>query len=96
MATTLIQNDIGKEVRVETGIDLTAFGTLQMKVRKPSATLVTWTAAKDATDDSVMTYTTVSGDLNEVGRYYLHAYATDGSTVHTGDRAHFDVLELYT
>ena len=56
--------------------------TLQMKFRKPGGTVITRTAAFLTGSNTTITYTTASGDLDEVGVWCLMGVA-DGFSSET-------------
>jgi len=66
------QGDIGTEIVIDLGESLSGGTVYKMKVRKPSGTEAEWTAS--VTESTKITYTTVSGDLDEYGRYLIQPY----------------------
>ena len=60
-------------------ISIAGASTLQIKFRKPSGTVITRTATAVSGSDTSITYTTVAGDLDEVGIFCVQAIA-DGFT----------------
>ena len=56
-------------------ISVAGSSTLQIKFRKPSGTVVTKTAAFVTGSTTSITYTTVDGDLSEVGPWCLEGIA---------------------
>lgn len=70
---------VGDTIRisVETGIDLSGYGTLQIKFRRPNESIGIWSATIDPTDDSKMYYDTDETDLNMEGQWFLQANAKD-------------------
>lgn len=56
-------------------ISVAGSSTLQIKFRKPSGTVVTKTAAFVTDSTTSITYTTVAGDLDEVGTFCLMGVA---------------------
>lgn len=76
------QNDIGTIFRVTIYngtpiLDVSGATTKQILFQKPDGTAVTQTAAffTDGTD-GIIQYTTISGDLDQVGRWKLQAKVT--------------------
>lgn len=70
----------------ETEIDLTTATAATMRVKKPSGTTATWTAAlSGATVTSVVaTHVYAAGDLDEKGRYAIAVHLTvPGGTIRT-------------
>ena len=87
MACEIHLNDIGTEFRItiidcaSAAIDISSATSLNMIFKKPSGTTVTQTAtAYDATN-GILTYTTVDGDLTEIGTWKIQAQvvATNGT-----------------
>ena len=94
--TYLYQGDVGVDVTVSTGKDLTSASTNTLKVKKPSGTEVTWSASKVAGTGGNLTYTTITGDLDEVGTYYLQAYIVMGDgDIFYGDVVRFVVYDQF-
>ena len=71
--------DINTEFRLDvdpdgvTGIDLSTADDLIIKVLKPSGTEVEWVATQYGTTTKI-SYFTLDGDLDEVGKYKLQAF----------------------
>lgn len=66
----IYKNDVGTVIRVHTNIDEDP----DIKIKKPSGTIVTWTITShiNTADDNYVDYVIQTGDLNEVGRYIGH------------------------
>jgi len=95
--TNIYKHSTGIIFEVSTEIDLTTATSLALLIKKPSSKTNTWPATiyGDASL-GVLTYTTVPGDLNEDGFYYLQAYAEFPSNrVLFGNSVRFKVLESY-
>ena len=56
-------------------VSIAGSSTLQIKWRKPSGTVVTKTASAVSGSDTSITYTTVAGDLNEIGIFCIQGIA---------------------
>jgi len=69
----------GVRLKLYTGIDLTGATTLQMIVKKPDDTEVTWTATIDGTDSKYMVYEIQPGDLDQSGEYLVRSYIQKGT-----------------
>lgn len=93
--TKIYQNDVGIIVTVATGITLTGATTTQVKVKKPSGALATWTATIDGTNAQQLNYTTIAGDLNEAGRYFFQAYVVLGTQTLLGETAEVDIFGAF-
>lgn len=86
--------DIGTQIVVNCGVDISSATNTKLKVKKPDETIVEWVATISGTNN--LTYTTISGDLDQSGEYKLQALLTqDGWTGH-GDVATFDIYDLFT
>ena len=81
-------------VRDENGdaIDLSASDVLNIKVRKPSGDLETFTAGFGGSGNGDASYTTVDGDIDEPGNYQLQCYAEIGTKKWHSTRA---VIPVY-
>jgi len=84
------QNDIGTKIEldVDTSLDAATFATV--KYSKPSGETGEWTAVID-TDDDVVYYVTESGDLDEVGGWWLQAYVVFPDWSGHGEKRRFFV-----
>lgn len=97
-ANEIHESDIGTLFKATikddtTIVDVSSASTLQLIFKKPkSGTLVTQTASlfTDGTD-GIITYTSVSGDLNECGRWKLQGRVVIGTGDWKSDKANFVV-----
>jgi hypothetical protein len=92
----LFLDDVGAQIVVATGnttIPLTA--VLSLIVEKPGLSVVTWSLTDPMIDRTtgIITYTTESGDLDEVGEYrvQVHGVFTDADLYSDIDT--FNVME---
>lgn len=99
MSDEIYVNSIGVEIRLDVGVSLTGATKMEIHVKKPSGTIVSWTAVQYGTTTKI-TYTTVTGDLNETGTYTFQAYVEWGSlskhhglAVEKEVRAEWEVVE---
>jgi hypothetical protein len=84
---TIYQGDTAVIFRLDTGIDDAQLATateISILVQKPSGTNVTWTATQYGATSEI-TYTSLTGDLDEAGDYILQSYIEWGTNVHHGD-----------
>ena len=74
-------------------LDISSASTKQLKFKKPSGELLTkaGTFFTDGTD-GILTYTSVSGDIDECGRWELQAFLVLGSSSYHSDVAKFRVF----
>ncbi len=91
----IYQGDIGVEFQVDVGEDCSAASRTQIKIKKPGGTTITRDASLDPSDPTILVYTSVSGDLDEVGMYYVQAYC-EWSVVssHHGELTQFRVYPV--
>lgn len=85
MAAEIHLNDIGTMFKItildqdETAKDISSYTTKQFIFRKPSGTLLTKTASFFTNgSDGILYYTSVSGDLDEIGVWKLQVSINDG------------------
>jgi hypothetical protein len=93
MAVEIHVNDVGTEFSVtvydgQLVLDLAGPSNLQLKFKKPDGS----TLLKSATiSDDKLSYTTVSGDIDQVGVWSLQAVITYTSNVYRSDVQQFKV-----
>ena len=91
----LFVGEIGKQIRVNTGVSLDGMTEGLMYIEKPDGTTaVSWTgAALGAVANGILNYTTLSGDLNVQGIYRLYVKLTfAGGKVYYGEKTSFMVF----
>jgi hypothetical protein len=86
--------NIGTEILVNCGSEITGATNLKLKVKKPDGTEVEWTAAIDGTDH--LKYTTLAADFSVAGTYFLQASLTLGGWSGLGKTAQFEIHDPYT
>jgi hypothetical protein len=69
---TSVVGDIGTIIKVDTGEALAAASTTQIKITKPSGTILTKTGI--VTETTKLYYVTIAGDLDEAGIYVIQPY----------------------
>ena len=98
----IYQGDVGTVVEAavcdENGdaVDLSGATTTDIKVKKPDGTTTTWTGAVNGSISNQIDYTTVSGDLDQAGRYKVQAYVVTPLWSGLGETAKFTVYEAYS
>ncbi len=92
----IYQNQVNVIIRLDTGLpNLNVATSIKMMVLKPSGTTETWTATQYL-DTTQITYTTVTGDLDEVGDYVFQASITFGADPATlGDPVTITVYQQF-
>jgi hypothetical protein len=81
------QGDVGTQIILDCGSDISSATVRKIKARKPSGALVEWTAA--ASGSNSITYTTATNDIDEAGNWQLQAYIEV-----TGGKFHGETLAL--
>lgn len=83
-------NDIGTLIKVDVGSDVTGATVHKIKFIKPDGTTGEWDATVAT---QYLQYTTVDGDLNQIGEWVVQALVTTASGTWHGEIARFEVLE---
>lgn len=98
MANRCYVGDVGTVITLETGSNLTTLGAtaVTIKVQKPSTATQDWVASIVSATPSQITYTTVSGDLDEAGMYSLQAYIVSPTGTWRGDATPLEILAAFT
>lgn len=86
------KNSIGVSVIVDTSLD-TAGATLELIVKKPDDTTVTWTGI--AEELTKIKYVIQLGDWDQAGTYLLQAKITFADKILLGETVQFEVLEQF-
>jgi hypothetical protein len=86
--------DIGTDIIVDCGTEITGATNTKLKVQKPDGTTAEWVASIDGTDN--LKYTIIAGDFNVAGTYFLQASLSLGGWTGLGDTAKFIVHEPYS
>jgi methanogenic corrinoid protein MtbC1 len=68
--------DVGTVIRVDMGADIAAATAAVLNVLKPDGTEDEWTGDVDTEDTQDIIYTTVEGDLDQVGEYLIQPALT--------------------
>jgi hypothetical protein len=87
-------NDIGTEIILDSGEDISGQTTLEIKYKKPEGDTGTWTASVYNTNYAK--YTTVDGDLDEIGTWTVQIYVVLPSWTGHGEAAQFKVYAVGT
>lgn len=88
------KDDVGVELRIYTGADLSTVSSMVLKVKKPSQTIDSWVPTIALDNSKYAVYITDENDLNEVGVYLisLEIITADGAEI-TGETS--DELEVF-
>lgn len=85
--------DIGTVIIVNCGSSIEGATTKNLKVKKPDGVFVTWSA--EIYQSNYLKYTTVDGDFNIEGVYYLQASIVVSGWTGLGETANFRVYDPY-
>ena len=85
--------EIGTEILVDTGVDISSATDTKIQCKKPDGTIVEWSAT--ITDTTKLTYTTLADDFNQSGKYIIQASLVISGWTGRGETAIFDVDELF-
>lgn len=85
--------DVGTVITLDVGEDVSTATTMDIVYKKPDGTTGTWNATLSGT--TKIQYTTVSGDIDESGKWYVHAYIVLPSWSGIGETASFEVYEEF-
>ena len=98
--TIMVEDNVGDVVRVtiydpatDAALDISTATTMELRLRKPDGTTATWSASFvfDGTDGRIY-YTTVAGDLDQTGLWYMEArIVADGGDWRTKTQTQFRV-----
>jgi hypothetical protein len=76
-------SDVGVQIKLYTGVDISAATTANVRYKKPDASTGSWTGASAST--YYVTYTTTAGVLDQNGDWEFQAYVvTPAFTKHGG------------
>ena len=64
--------DVGTQIRLVTTDDLSTATLKEIHIKKPDGTILEKTATLEGT--GTLTYTTISGDLDDEGEYLIYGY----------------------
>lgn len=84
--------DTGTLIELNTGVSLVGATVLEIKARKPSGTMVTWTATASTTN---LQFTTLADTLDQSGIWLLQASVTLPSGKWSGETVELKVHPPY-
>jgi len=88
-------DDVGTVLRIDTKVDLTAFTTHNLAVKKPDGTVVEWVGNISLVGNTIIDYSTQIGDLNQAGTYIAQAKGISPTWTGRGDMFNFTVYDPY-
>jgi hypothetical protein len=92
MADKVYVGDVGTVVDVDCGESLVAATGQVLKVRKPNGTEVSWTASISTNS---LRHTTIAGDFDLVGTYFIQPYLTITGWTGHGKTVSFEVYSRF-
>jgi hypothetical protein len=77
--------DIGVQLKLNAGIDISNYTTLQIRYRKPTGVVGSWTATVSGTNYAI--YDTLAGDLDVSGVWIVQIYIITSAYTAYGKKA---------
>ena len=93
MADKIYVGTVGVQVRITMDEDVSNATITKFVVRKPESGEVEWAAVLEGS--TILTYTTVSGDLDEAGIYFLHPNLEIGDWTGYGTPINFKIYDKW-
>ena len=93
MTNKIYVDDIGVDIIVDCGEDISTADPIALLYRKPDGTTGTWTPEIYA--DNYLKYTVEDGDLAQAGKYRVQASLTLGDWTGKGESDTFAVYEAF-
>ena len=90
MGADIYKGDIGIKIILDVGLDISAATITQIYYRKPGGDGGSWTAVIESGNTSI-SYTSLSGDFDEVGVWKLQAHVVTPSWTQNGEIANVNV-----
>jgi len=87
--------EVGTELIVNCGKDLTGAASIKMSVRKPNGCVVEWVAEQVFQNKQAMRYILQDGDFDVAGEYKLQAVVDLGGWIGRGRTSTFLVYEKF-
>jgi hypothetical protein len=90
-------NEVGSIIIVNTGVDLTTATATQIRVKKPDGTVAVYDADVYTISGSpnYLKYTTLTGDLDQAGKYLVQPYVVFPTWQGYGETSYFIVNNLF-
>lgn len=85
--------DVGTEIEVDCGVDISGATSTKISVRKPDGSEVEWSATPKGT--TKLSKICAIGDLDQVGVYLIQAVVATPSWNGRGQTAQFSVLQKF-
>jgi len=94
MATKSYVGDIGTEIIVDVGCDITDATEHKLLIKKPDLTEEEWTPTS-IFGTQYLTYTVADGDFDQAGKYKLQAWVKTPDGEWYGETAEFRVYDEF-
>ncbi len=92
--TKIYKGDVGVEIRLDTGQNLTGATAMKINVQKPDGTKTEWAALQY--NSTTLYYVTIPGDLAASGDYVFQSYVEWGEgSKHTGESVKLKIYEPF-
>jgi hypothetical protein len=88
-------DDLGTLIQLDVGEDINTASTIEIKVKEPDGTEVTWSATESSGDSNVIEHTIVAEDIDQPGSYLLQAHIVLGTWTGVGETAQLQVHEKF-
>lgn len=72
----IYQSAVGIVMTIGTSYDISGYSAVSLIITKPSGTKLTKTPSVTSSTLGTLSYTTIAGDLDEVGQYSIQAIVT--------------------
>lgn len=85
---------LGVNLEITLNYDLTSNTGVTYRVKKPNNTFVNWTGTVDTAATGITHYTTVTGDLDLSGKYWVQVKVTFAGKIYYADPVTFEVTDV--
>lgn len=96
MKNKIYVGDFGTIVELDCGEDISDATLHNIVVKKPDDTLVEWVGTIAGVGTDKISYTTVTGDFNQQGRYKFQAKIESPSWTGRGETVERDIFAIFT
>ena len=87
------KDDIGTDIIVDTGVDISTATSVALKVTKPDGTTETWTGS--VYSSNYVKFSSVAATFDQAGVYLLQAYVVMTAWTGHGNTTKFKVYDTY-
>ena len=93
MTDKIYVGDVGTEIILDCGVDISSATVKNIQVKKPDGTLATWSA--DIYNTNYLKHTVVTGELDIKGNYSVQSYIESASWSGRGEVSKFRVYDVF-